>query len=412
MRLLVVVDTFVPARISGALQMRDLVRELRAQGHRPTVVVPAPDLPRPWRIDDVDGVEVLRVRTMQAKDVGRVRRALAEWWLPYALGRGLAGSPLRDERWDGVVWYSPTIFFGPLVRSIKRRHRCAAYLILRDLFPDWAVDAGLLRKGIVYRAFKAVERAQYACADVIGVQARANVPIVAADAPAGARIEVLSNWLSAPTSTRPAADLALGPLRGRRLFVYAGNMGPAQDMPCLLDLAARLRQRTDVGFVFVGRGSELPRLQRIAAEQALDNVLFIDEIDAECIPALLAQCDVGLVALDIRHTTHNIPGKLLSYLHAGLPVLARINPGNDLEDMVRDEGIGFVATSEGGGGLEAFAVRLLDDADLRLRMGERGRALVARAFSPAVAVDQVLRGLAASRRPQVDTTASRWNPVT
>ena len=151
MRLLVIVDTYVPARISGALQMRDLVREMLAQGHRPAVVVPAPELDSPWRLEDVDGVEVLRVRTLQAKDVNKVQRALAEWRLPYALLRGLRRSPLAGTRWDGLVWYSPTIFLGPMVRALKRECGCRGYLILRDLFPDWAVDAGMMRKGLVYR---------------------------------------------------------------------------------------------------------------------------------------------------------------------------------------------------------------------------------------------------------------------
>ena len=121
MRLLVIVDTYVPARISGALQMRDLVREMRAQGHEPTVIVPAPEQAELWQIDHVDGVEVLRVKTLQTKDIGKARRALAEWWLPYGLLRGLRRSPLAGTQWEGLVWYSPTIFLGPMVRALKRQ---------------------------------------------------------------------------------------------------------------------------------------------------------------------------------------------------------------------------------------------------------------------------------------------------
>ncbi len=102
MRLLVIVDTYVPARISGALQMRDLVREMLAQGHRPAVVVPAPELDSPWRIEDIDGAEVLRVKTLQAKDVNKVQRALAEWRLPYALLRACAAARWRQP--GGTAW--------------------------------------------------------------------------------------------------------------------------------------------------------------------------------------------------------------------------------------------------------------------------------------------------------------------
>ncbi len=260
------------------------------------------------------------------------------------------------------MWYSPTIFLGPMVRALKRECGCRGYLILRDLFPDWAVDAGILRKGLVYRAFKHVERGQYAAADVIGVQTAANIPRVAADSPPGATIETLHNWLAKPAVAPPTIDLSTGPLAGRTIFAYTGNMGAAQGMDCLIDLAYRLRGRRDVGFLFVGRGSDVPRLRAMAEAQGLDGVQFIDEVDSDAIPGLLAQCHVGLIALDPRHTTHNIPGKLLTYLHAGLPVLARINPGNDLEALINDEGIGFVVAGDRQEELQRCAEELLGES--------------------------------------------------
>lgn len=403
MRLLLVVDTYVPARISGALQMRDLACEMAAQGHRPTVVVPAPGLPAPWRIDEADGVEVLRVRTLATKDIGKLRRALAEWWLPRALLRGLRASPLRDTRWEGVVWYSPTIFLAPIVRAVKRRCSCRSYLILRDLFPDWAVDAGVMRRGLAYRMLKRVERGQYAVADVIGVQADANAPRVAADSPPGVRIETLHNWLAKPELRPTAVDVAGGPLAGRTIFAYTGNMGAAQGMDCLLDLARRMRDRRDAGFLFVGRGTDAARLRAAAQAERLDNVLFVDEVAAEEIPGILAQCHVGLIALDPRHTTHNVPGKLLAYLHAGLPVLARINPGNDLEALIRDEGIGFVVAGDRQDELQRCAEALLADPVSCARMGAAGRVLVMGMFSPEGAVGRVVRGLTEDARKRGPT---------
>ena len=97
-----------------------------------------------------------------------------------------------------------------MIRALKRRWGCRAYLILRDLFPDWAVDAGVMRKGLAYWLLKRVERGQYAVADVIGVQTRANEPIVAADAPPGARIETLNNWLAKPEVVPTSIDLSAG----------------------------------------------------------------------------------------------------------------------------------------------------------------------------------------------------------
>lgn len=394
MRLLVIVDTYVPERISAALQMHDLVREMLRQRHRPTVVVPAPELDRAWRIDQVDGVEVLRVRTARTKDIGKVRRALAEWWLPYGLMRGLRRSPLAGTRWEGVVWYSPSIFLGPMVRRLTQRWGCRGYLILRDLFPDWAADAGVLRRGgLAYRVFKHVERRQYAIADVIGVQTPANVSLVRKDSPPDACIEVLNNWLAPPVAADLGDDPAQGFLDGRTVFAYTGNMGPAQGMDCLIALAERMQPRSEAAFLFVGRGADVPRLRTLVNDRGLRNVLFLDEIEAHRIPGLLARCHVGLIALDPRHTTHNIPGKLLTYLHAGLPVLARINPGNDLEALIRDRAIGQVVAGDDDDRLLAMATTLLDDPAMRADMADRGRVLARSMFSPAAVVEQIVAGL-------------------
>jgi glycosyltransferase involved in cell wall biosynthesis len=394
MRILVIVDTYVPARISGALQMRDLARELLAQKHEPTVIVASPDLTLPWTLERIDGVEVLRVKTPQTKDVNLIHRALAECWLPFAMLRGLRKSSLAEVQWQGLIWYSPTIFFGPMVRAIKRRCACRAYLILRDLFPDWAVDAGVMRKGLAYRFFKWVERYQYASADVIGVQTAANVPLVERDAKKGtARIEVLNNWLSEPDRSPTHVDLSTGPLAGRTVFVYTGNMGAAQGMDCLIDLAVSLKANDQVGFLFVGRGSDVARLRGLVDAQQLHNVIFLDEVDSAEIPAILDQCHIGLIALDPRHTTHNIPGKLLSYLRAGLPVLARINPGNDLESLINEEKIGRVVAGNDQGRLLAFARELATDRALRDQTRERCLALADRQFSSASVAYQIVTRL-------------------
>lgn len=397
MRVLVVADTYVPARISGALQLRDLAVEMVAEGHRATVLVPAPELPQAWALEELEGVRVLRVRAPRSKDVGLARRALAETRLPFALWSALRASGVAAEAWDGVVWYSPTIFLGLVAKRVKRQSGCRGYLILRDLFPDWAVDAGVMRRGLAYRFFKAVERFQYRVADVIGVQTPANVPLVARDAPSGARIEVLHNWRGgAHVEASGAAAPDLGHLQGRTVFVYAGNMGVAQDIDAFIELAARMAARADVGFLFVGRGTEVGRLRGVVAARRLANVKFMDEIPGDAVPALLDKCHVGIVALDPRHTTHNIPGKFVSYVRNGLPVLARVNRGNDLVALIAESGTGLAVEGDSPAALLAAAQRLADDPAARASMSTAGRELAARCFTSAAAVRQVILGL---RRP-------------
>ena len=394
MRLVIVADTYPPLRISGAVQMRDLVREFVEQGHEPTVIVPTSSQEEPWRIERDGNITVLRVRTPRTKDIDYIRRTINEMRLPHVLLRALRQSGLGRQAWDGVVWYSPTIFLGPIVKVLRRESRCHSYLILRDIFPEWAVDMGLMRRGLAYRFFKWIERGQYAVADTIGVQTPANMPYLEGWARrTGRQLEVLQNWLRPAADEGCRIDLSKTTLAGRKIFVYAGNMGVAQGMDVFVELAERLRARKDVGFLFVGRGSDAARFAAMAESKALDNILFHDEIEPKEIPGLLKQCHVGIVALDVRHKSHNIPGKFLTYMQAGMPVLARINPGNDLERLINEERVGRVCTGGDADALCRLAEDLLANPAEMDAVRERGRTLSDRLFSSTAAVRQIMRAL-------------------
>ena len=395
MRIALLADTYPPLRTSGAVQLRDLSQEFVRQGHAVTVMVSAPEQREPWRLEELNGVHVLRLAAPHTKDIGYVRRTIGEFLLPFAMLRHLRQSPLGIVQWDGVVWYSPTIFLGPMAKALKRASGCKGYLILRDIFPEWAVDMGLLQRGLPYRFFKRIEQFQYSVADTIGVQTPANLAYLSAwaDNP-GRRLEVLQNWLADEPNVGSSLTVADGPLAGRTIFVYAGNMGVAQGMDILLDLAERLRERRDIGFLFVGRGSDASRLQASAVARRLDNVVFHEELEPWEIPGLFAQCHIGLVALDPRHKTHNIPGKFLTYMQAGLPVLARINPGNDLADLIDREGVGRVCTDDSVITLQRLALELAEDQANRVSTAVRCRDLFAKLFSPVTAVRQIVAALA------------------
>lgn len=397
MRIALIADTFPPLRTSGAVQLRDLAREFIRQGHELTVMLPSPDLDRPWQIEDFDGARILRLKAPRTKDIGLVRRTLAEFAMPFAMSRNLRRSPLAHETWDGVAWYAPSIFHGPLASRLKRASGCRGYLIVRDIFPEWAVDMGLMGRGLPYRFFDAVARYQYSVADVIGVQTPGNRRYFETwEQKPGRRLEVLQNWLDAPADAPCTIQVAETPLAGRKILVYAGNMGVAQGLDIILDLAERLATRRDVGFLLIGRGSDAERLKSTAAARQLDNVLFRDEIHPDEIPALYAQCSAGIVALDHRHRSHNIPGKFLTYMQSGLPVVANVNAGNDLAKIIRTEEVGVVCESNQIDELEALTLDLLKRLDQDQGLPDRCRALFAREFHVTQAVRQIVAALASS----------------
>ncbi len=396
MHLALITENFPPLRNSGSVQLRDLSREFTRQGHSITVLMPSSNQNEPWTLEDIDGVQVLRLKAPRTKDIGYVRRTLGELLMPFAMLRQFKKSPLFGKKWDGVIWYAPSIFHGPLASALKKSSGCKGYLIIRDIFPEWAVDMGLMGRGLPYRFFDIVARYQYSVADIIGVQTPGNRGYFESwQQQPGRTLEVLQNWLDRPMQARCPIRVNETALAGRKMFVYAGNMGVAQGMDILLDLADKLRHRTDVGFLFVGRGSDSARLKISARDRKLDNVLFYNEIHPDEIPDLYLQCSAGIVALDPRHKSHNIPGKFLTYMQSGLPVLANVNPGNDLAQMIRDEQVGQVCESNQVDDLAQLAHKLLEQIELDDQLPARCWKIFERDFAVEKTVHQIVSALSA-----------------
>ena len=158
-------------------------------------------------------------------------------------------------------------------------------------------------------------------------------------------------------------------------------------------MADKLQDRHDIGFLFVGRGSEVGRLCRDVTLRSLSNVLFHDEIEPEEIPGLLSYCHVGLVALAQNHKTHNIPGKFLAYMQAGLPVLANINAGNDLELMIQNYGVGRVCASGLLDNLYGMAITIVKDLETDHEISLRCKSLSRNQFSAKTAAKQIIEAL-------------------
>jgi glycosyltransferase involved in cell wall biosynthesis len=390
MRILCIVDCYLPSTKSSAKLMHDLAVGMRSRGHEVTVAAPDDQLDQPCTVSQDEGVTALRIRTGRIKGANLLTRGINEARLSSVMWKH-GKKFFCSRRFDLIVFYSPSIFFGPLVAHLKRLYGCKAFLILRDIFPQWAVDAGVMRKGLVWRYFRHVEMRQYKAADTIGVQSPANLDYFQHHAASYQdKTMLLYNW--APLET-PAGSLGLRSklnLMDKVVLFYGGNMGVAQDMDNIIRLAARMRDDPRAHFLLVGDGSEAPRLRRQVQANSLHNVTIHPAVSQEDYLRLVGEFDVGLISLATSLTTHNVPGKMLTYMVHGLPILASINPGNDLKDIVEHGSAGLVSINGDDDLLTANARKLVNDAQARAEMGRNSRALLESKFSVSAAVDAVL----------------------
>jgi len=383
MHLLFIVDDYLPHSTKvAAKMMHDLALEFKRQGYHISVLTPFQEKDNLLSTKNLDGIEVLYFKSGKIKNTSKIRRAVNEsllswdaWWA--------AGKFLKNQKIDGIIYYSPSIFFGPLVRKLKRLWNCKSYLILRDIFPQWAVDNGLINKSTaVYWYFKFFEWVNYRYADKIGVMSPSNLLFFSKRKKDISKFEVLFNWSEIPFISEPDGQFRRKlNLDNKTVFFYGGNIGHAQKMMNLVNLAKKFRYDSRVHFLFVGKGDAVEMIKQEKELNSISNLTLLPAVDQVTYFKMLNEFDIGIFSLHPEHKTHNFPGKLLGYMGYSKPILGCVNEGNDLMEIINDSKAGFVVDSNDANGLYNAAKHLIDSEELRKKMGENGRDLLAKQFS-------------------------------
>ena len=390
MKICIVIDDYLPHSIKvGAKMVHELACELVRRGHFVSVITPSPNLKTDYRVEKLDGVNVYRFKSGKIKNIGRVRRAVNETLLPYLAWKSLKDD-IAKERHDIVVYYSPTIFWGSLVTKLKKLWDAPSYLVLRDIFPQWAVDRGLIKKdSLIEKYFRYFEVKNYEAADTIGLMSQKNLEWFKENVQTDASLEVLPNWAAVtPVSSDGTYRKKLG-LENRVVFFYGGNIGQAQDMMNIVRLAKRMQKYPEAYFLLVGAGDEVELVKRAVTEEKIENLTLLPPVSQDEFKKMLSEFDIGLFTLHKDHSTHNFPGKLLGYMVQSMPILGSINIGNDLKETVEGAGAGFV-TVNGEDDLFFDNARKLLDREKREEMGKKAFALLEKNFSVEAAANKIL----------------------
>ena len=391
MRLLLIVDDYLPhGKKSTPKMVHDLAVQLYKNGHSVSVLTPLPNIKKNFAINILDKVTVISFKSGELKNASNIKRAINETLLSHK-GWSNAKKYLESNYFDGIIYYSPSIFFGPLVSKLKKKWNCKSYLILRDIFPQWAVDNGLMKnRSLIYYYFNFFEKLSYKAADRIGVMSNSNIKYFRNRFKSINKFEVLFNWSSISkvpkVKTKYRDKLSL---KEKIVFFYGGMMGYAQQMMNLVELAKKLQNRNDVHFVFVGNGDEVDMIIKEIQNNNLSNITYLPPVSQAEYLEMLNEFDIGLFSLHPSHKTHNFPGKLLGYMDYEKPILGCVNQGNDLKDIVNENKAGFVFQTGNIEGMLSRAVDLINDKKLRVLMGRNGKKLLKDKFSALSASQKI-----------------------
>jgi O26-antigen biosynthesis N-acetyl-L-fucosamine transferase len=397
MRIALLPDEYLPSgtRVHSKM-IHELALFLMESGHEPIIITPgSPEQRSRLVVDCVDGVEVWRFKSGYTRGVGMTRRALNEWLLSFRAWLAIK-SKVKAKKIDLCINYAPTIFFGPLARRFKMQGSYV-YLIVRDMFPQWIIDQGLIKeKSVAASFFRYYEKLNYSAADCIGVQSQANLDVFTNKFPTYGNVKILRNW--AATAALPAAyynkklGVKLG-IKDKVIFFYGGNIGHAQDMTNIMRLARNLKSTEEAHFLIIGQGDEVNLIHDLKIEWELDNVTILPSMSQREFSGVLAMVDVGLFSLSYRHTAHNFPGKLLGYMVESKPILGSVNPGNDLLEIVNTSNSGLVFVNGEDKLLSDAAIKLVFDEKFRTQCGSNARALLLREFSVESAAEGILSAM-------------------
>ena len=376
--------------------MNDLVNQYIADGHEVVVVTQDPSLEKKYLIEDRGPLKIFRVKIRDRKEINYAFRFLIEFFAPFKIVFYLKENLkiFGHKKFDIIVWYVPTIFNTYLVAYLKRFFSCKVYLIQRDIFPDWLVDLSIIRKGFIYYVLNTFCKYQYKFADRIGVQTSSNIKIIKSkiinhDVP----VEVLNNWLTPPVKKVSTAITLkiIKKLNNKKVFVYAGNMGIAQNMESLIEIAQYFSFKPDYLFLFIGRGSMYQKIEKIAENQNLNNIIVSHSVSHSELINILEYCHVGLISLDPHYKSDNIPGKMLTYLFSGLPILARCNQDSDLIKLVDKEAIGFASDRDDIVNICNEAQLLMQKIENNKEFKRHCRQTAERLFSTKTTAEQTLK---------------------
>jgi glycosyltransferase involved in cell wall biosynthesis len=361
----------------------DLMRKFRDEGHDVYIVSPRERRTgESTRLYEANGVHILGVRTLNLQKTNVIEKGIGQVLVETQFKQAIKRH-LGEIKFDLILYSTPPITFPKVIQYLKKANpQAKTYLLLKDIFPQNAVDLGMMCttgvKGILYRFFRKKEKKLYALSDHIGCMSPANVQYVLKHNPevAPERVEVAPNsyevqeTVTLTDEQRIAIRTKYHLPTDRPVFIYGGNLGKPQGIPFLTKCLNANADRLDCHFVVVGNGTEYGKMETWYKMRQPRSVSVFQRLPKEDYDQLVRACDVGLIFLDYRFTIPNYPSRLLPYLMEKKPIIAATDPNCDTGIIAEQNGYGYWCPSNDVSAFTQCVDKMLK-SDL-VQMGENG----------------------------------------
>ena len=380
----------------------DLVRKVASEGHHAYVLCSNERRTgRPTELVQQNNVSIVRVRIGNITKCNLLEKGISTLLIERQYKQAIK-KYFGDVKFDMVTYATPPITLEPVVRFIKKRDGATSYLMLKDIFPQNAVDISLLStsgiKGLLHRFFRFKEKRLYQVSDHIGCMSPANCEYLLTHNPeiAPEKIELCPNCFEIREKILSSDEIIsirdkYGIPRDSIVLVYGGNLGKPQGIPFLIECMKRQKHNTKVFFLIVGGGTEEKTIQDAIVSEKLVNALHISVLPTEEFECVIAACDIGLIYLDHRFTIPNFPSRILSYMQAKLPVIACTDVNTDVKELVLGRDFGWWCESCDGEAFDRIIAEALS-SDLKQK-GRNAFATLREKYSISVAYQALIKHL-------------------
>ena len=330
----------------------DLLREFIKNGHKVYAISPVEKRHhQETRLIKENNSIILRLQIGNTQKTNIIEKGISTIMIEPTYKKAIK-KYFSDIKFDLILYSTPPITLVSAIEYVKKRDGAKTYLLLKDIFPQNAVDLGMMTttgiKGMLYRYFRKQEKVLYAISDRIGCMSQANVDYVIKHNPEidPKKVEVCPNSIevidkSVDSKTRKKIREKYDIPLDKKVFVYGGNLGKPQGMPFLIECLRKCSDLEDAYFLIVGDGTEYGLLENYVKKSSQKNLKLMKRLPKEDYDTMVGACDVGMIFLDHRFTIPNFPSRLLSYVQAKLPVLAVTDLNTDIGKVIVDGRFGW-----------------------------------------------------------------------
>ena len=347
----------------------DLLQTFAENGHDVTISYATNENSKVFKQNDITYLAFKSLNMVKNKNM--IEKGLATVLFDYTLMKNLRKYLPCD--YDLVLYSTPPITYINALKMLKRKNKKTFfYLMLKDAFPQNAVDIGILKKnGLLHKYFKYKERGIYNWSDRIGVMSEANRTFVLSTYPyLENKLEILPNTLTINKNTKELIRKDFGLPEDKKILLYGGNLGLPQAVPFILECYKTIEDNSEVILVIAGSGAQDHLVKKFIESYAPKNLIYFDYMEQSRYDNLVSISDIGLIFLDYRFTVPNFPQRLLSYISNKLPVICATDLNTDIGKIAEQYNFGVFTPSNDAGKWRDAVEKLVKDDILLDEMGE------------------------------------------